>query len=132
MKQRTPKGVEKLAKWKPEGLHLHTTYVGNGVALFTVNATNSHYPLGSCWVILTSDDFGRAVCDVVDVYVPAKCRRMGIATYVLTYLLDTYGILKTGTGTKAYGMPLMRKMGFTQNRQTGDWYLRGKAKHLSK
>lgn len=121
-----------LPKWKPEGLRIESAWVGNGVLLYTCNACNSNAPLGSCWVNLTSNSFGHVVCEILDIYTPEKFRRMGVATFILRYLLDAYGMLRTGTETKVGGLALLKAMGWKQNRQTGDWYLRGKTKRISK
>jgi GNAT superfamily N-acetyltransferase len=124
--------VNQIEKWKPEGLRFECAWVGNGVLLYTCNATNCSVPVGSVWVLLGSNSYGVAVAEVLDVYVPEKFRRMGIGTWMLRWLVANYGTLKTGTGTKAGGMALLKATGWKQNRQTGDWYLHGTPRKVKK
>ncbi|HSZ58569.1 MAG TPA: GNAT family N-acetyltransferase [Tepidisphaeraceae bacterium] len=125
-----PKPKE-LEKWKPESLRLEMAWVGNGVLLQTCFAVNCDAPVGSVWVRLGSNSYRQAVCEVIDIYVPKIYRRMGIASFMMKSLLDGYGILKTGTGSKDGGMALLKALGWKRNRQTGDWYLFGKRKRIA-
>jgi hypothetical protein len=83
-------------------------------------------------VNLTSNSYGKSICYIMDIYVPENYRRNGIGTYMMKLLFEQYGILQTGTGTKAGGMALMKSLGWTRCRESGDWYLRGNPKSLPK
>jgi len=120
--------MKKPERWKPENLRMEKGWVGNGILAYTCNAINSNQPVGTVWVHLTSNTRKQIVCDVVDIYVPQNFRRLGIGTHVMKWLLDNYGILKTGTGTKDGGKALLKSMGWKQNRETTEWYLKGKPK----
>lgn len=127
----------KPEKWKPEGHHFQMSWVGCGVCLYSCFATNCDAPIGSIWIRLTSmkpagtkDWLG--VAYVLDIYVPGKWRRMGIGTWMMKQVLDMYGILQTGNGTKEGGMALMKSLGWKQVKETGDWFLRGKSKPVPK
>lgn len=78
------------------------------------------------WVDLTGNSFNQIICYVLDIYVPKCFRRMGVATFMMQWLLKQYGILQTGTGSKDGGKALIKKLGWKRNMVTGDWYLRGK------
>jgi len=119
-------------KWKPESLQLQFVWTGYGVGLYSCFASNSDVPVGSVWVRPTSNSRRESICEIIDIYVPANYRRLGIATYLMKQLLAAYGILRTGTGTKDGGMALLKSLGWKQNRQTADWYLIGKRKRIPK
>jgi hypothetical protein len=120
-----------LQPWKPRGVQMRGAWL-NGTYVYSAFAENCDYPIGTVWARLTSNSYKQVVCEIVDVYVPKCFRRLGIGRFMLTQLLDDYGILKTGTGSKEGGMKLMLAMGWKRNRQTGDWYLKGEIKKMRK
>jgi hypothetical protein len=124
---------KKIKTWKPDpgSLRMQISWCGNGFAVNTAFSHDCPDPLGSVWFLPTTNAFGESICEIVDIYVPHRFQRSGVGTALMKFLLSGYGILRTGTGTKSGGMALMKSMGWKQNRQTGDWYLRGDVKKLS-
>jgi hypothetical protein len=109
---------------------MEMAWVGHGTLAYTCLAQNCDFPVGTVWVRLTSMG-GKAVCEILDIYVPVKQRRMGIGTFMMKFLLRDYGILRTGGGTKEGGMALMKSLGWKECPEAGCWYLRGKPKFLT-
>jgi hypothetical protein len=118
-------------KWKPTELHLRYVWIGYGTLQYTCFASNVDFPVGIIYGRPATNHFSHEVFEVLDIYVPAQFRRMGVARFMLQTLLNTHGIVSTVTGTKD-GLPLLKAMQFKLDKQAGIWLLKGKIKSIAK
>lgn len=114
-----------MKSWKPrpDNLSAKFAWVGNGIGCHTAFTEDCNIFVGCVWIVGTSNSYGESICDIIDIYVPEKFRRAGVAKWLLARLAENYTILRTGYGTKAGGMALMKSMGWKREKSTGDWYL---------
>jgi hypothetical protein len=124
--------MAKRKRWKPDlaTLSVREDCISRGISVYSIFSPELWVPLGTVWFYPTSNAYNEIICEVLDVYVINGYRRQGVATWVMKLLLDQYGMLRTGRGSKDGGRALLKSMKWKQDKVSGDWYLRGKVQKI--